>query len=551
MIHRRPLSTWSRSIVVRRAQLRPVMTSPQGGASSRSAVRPARDPAAAGPPGALRSMPEALAPTAGPPATSAGDGVPGADRRRPFGEGADTTPVAPAGPGAPVRSGGQPSQAPPDRARGEGFGDRRVGRTTDRLVARALRAVAARRLPRLRVVDDGPDGQPWPPLATVPPAAAPSAGPVRVVVHDPRAYRAVATRGSVGLGESYMAGWWDADDLTEVVRVLLVGTAGVRRRLDRWGAALHPVLAVPGSGRTLGRRLRPAAARAVDRAAVQAHYDLPHDLFAAMLDETMAYSCALFERPGMSLGDAQRAKFDRICRKLRLGPSDHVMEIGTGWGGFAVHAAATTGCRVTTTTVSDAQRQAAVARVAREGLADRVTVLGDDYRDLHGRFDAVVSIEMVEAVDWRDHRTFLATCRRLLADDGRLALQAIVLDDASEPRARHHDDFIRALVFPGSCIPSVSRLVGLAASVGLRTVDLEDIGRHYAETLRQWRANLAAAVRHNPALQQRPDIDDTLLRLWDLYLAYCEAAFLERHVSDVQVVLTADGWRDRLAVRPR
>jgi cyclopropane-fatty-acyl-phospholipid synthase len=418
----------------------------------------------------------------------------------------------------------------------------------DDLAARLLRA-AGRRLPGIRLVDDGPAGRPWPPFASVPPIAAGETP--RLVVHDPRAYRAVLTGGSVGLGESYLAGWWDADDLTAVVRALVVATEPLRRRLDRAGAATHPLLAAVGGSRAIARRLSPATARAADRRAVQAHYDLPGDLFAVMLDETMAYSCAVFERPGMSLGDAQRAKFDRICRKLRLGPTDHVVEIGTGWGGFAVHAAATTGCRVTTTTVSDAQRQHAVARIAREGLADRVTVLGDDYRDLRGRFDALVSIEMVEAVDWRDHRGFLATCRRLLADDGRMALQAIVLDDASEPRARHHADFIRALVFPGSCIPSVSRLVGIAAQVGLRTVDLEDIGRHYAETLRQWRANLAAALRHDPALAQRPDLDDTLLRLWDLYLAYCEAAFLERHVSDVQLVLAASEWRDHLAVRPR
>lgn len=374
--------------------------------------------------------------------------------------------------------------------------------------------------------------------------------PCRVVVHDRRAYAALARRGSIGLGESYVAGWWDTDDLVELVRHLTVATGGLRRPLDRAGRVLHPVLALASAPDALRRRMAPQRARSVDRAEVQAHYDLPHELFAAMLDETMAYSCAVFDRPDATLADAQRAKFDRLCRKLRLGPTDHLVEIGTGWGGFAVHAAATTGCRVTTTTVSAAQRDAARARVRAEGLEHQVTVLDVDYRDLTGRFDALVSIEMVEAVDWRDHPTYLRTCRRLLRADGRAALQAIVLDDQSEPRARHHADLIRALVFPGSCIPSVSRLVGLAARAGLRTVDVEDIGRHYAETLHRWRANLAAAVRRG-SVGPAGAVDAALLRLWDVYLAYCEAAFLERHVSDVQIVLAAEGWRDQLDTHRR
>lgn len=246
---------------------------------------------------------------------------------------------------------------------------------------------------------------------------------------------------------------------------------------------------------------------------VRAHYDLPDEMFAAMLDETMACSCAVFGDPGISLADAQRAKFDRLCKKLRLGPEDHVIEIGSGWGGFAIHAAKTYGCQVTTTTVSERQLVGYRERVARMGLTEQVTVLADDYRDLRGQFDALVSIEMVEAVDWRLHHTFLRTCRRLLHDHGRMGLQAIVIGDASEPRARHHAESIRAMVFRDSCMPSPSRFIALADRTGRRA------------------------------------LDEPWCRLWVLYLAYCEAAFAEGHISDVQMVLAPGPWRRTSAHR--
>ena len=200
------------------------------------------------------------------------------------------------------------------------------------------------------------------------------------------------------------------------------------------------------------------------------------------------------------------------------------------------------GCRVTTTTVSEAQRSYVEKRVADAGLADRVTVLGDDWRDLRGRFDKLVSVEMIEAVDWRHHDAFLAACSALLSEDGLAALQAIVIDDRSFPRAKRHRDFIRALVFPGGCLPSVASITAcLARATDLRIVDLEDIGLHYAETLRRWTANLDS---HDVELR-RLGVSSEFRRLWALYLAYCEAAFLERHVSDVQVLLAKPSWRGR------
>ena len=347
---------------------------------------------------------------------------------------------------------------------------------------------------------------------------------VHVTVDDPRAYRAFL-RGSRGLGDAYVRGWWDCDDPTTFIRILLRSTAGPRRALDRLVAAVRPLLDPPA-------RLR-SSDKSADRRNVRAHYDIGNDFFALILDRTMTYSCALFERPDMPLHEAQTAKLDRICRRLELTPSDHVVEIGTGWGSFAVHAAARYGCRVTTTTISAAQHDYAAKRVADAGLADRVAVLDADYRDLTGTFDKLVSIEMIEAVDWRDHDVFFEACARLLRPEGRAALQAIVIADESFERAKRHDDFIRDAVFPGGCLPSVTSILRSGRRAGLRLVDLREIGGHYPETLRRWRANLDDHAGELAGMGLGPEFR----RLWDLYLTYCEAAFLEHHVSDVQVVL--------------
>ena len=253
-------------------------------------------------------------------------------------------------------------------------------------------------------------------LGTGPPVA-------RVVVHNPRVYEALLRSGSVGLGTSYTAGWWDADDLTAFLRAMFGRMRPLLDRLDRLGQAVGDVLDVPA-------RLA-APSRGDDERNVRAHYDVSNEFFELMLDDTMTYSCALFEGADASLRDAQLAKIERLCSKLDLRPGDHLVEIGSGWGGLAVHAAGRYGCRVTTTTVSEAQRCYVERRVAEAGLADRVTVLGDDWRDLRGRFDKLVSVEMIEAVDWRHHDSFLAACSALLTDGGLAAVQAIVIDDRS------------------------------------------------------------------------------------------------------------------------
>jgi len=361
---------------------------------------------------------------------------------------------------------------------------------------------------------------------------------VTMVVHDTSVYWSTLRQGSVGLGRDYADGLWDCDDLTALTRVLNRGLRPVTSVQDRVGQAV-------GASTDWFRRFRPPSKHA-DRHNIRSHYDVSNDFFALMLDDTMMYSSAMFTEPGMSLADAQRVKLDRLCTKLGLGPDDHLVEIGTGWGGFACHAAANYGCRVTTTTISDAQFEYASKRVVGEGLADRVTVLNQDYRDLTGTYDKLVSIEMIEAVDWRQHDTFFRTCAGLLHDEGLMALQAITIDDRSFERAKNGTDFVREYIFPGGCVPSLEAIGrSVRRATPFTVVDVEDIGRHYAETLHRWYVNLAGRTDEVEAL----GLDERFRRLWDFYLCYCEGAFLERHISDVQMVLAMPDWQAPMAVR--
>src|SRR4051794_20276782 len=307
-----------------------------------------------------------------------------------------------------------------------------------------------------------------------------------VVVRDPAVWPALA-RGGKGLAEAYVDSLWDSPDVTAVIEVAARNLDGI----DRVRRALTPVREPWQRGRALLERNTPLRARQD----IAAHYDLGNDLFELMLDETMMYSSAIFERRDMSLAEASRAKLERICAKLDLGPSDHVLEIGTGWGGFALHAAQTRGCRVTTTTLSREQRDLAQRRVAEAGLRDRVTVRLDDYRELRGTYDKLVSIEMIEAVGWKDFGTFFARCASLLAPDGVMALQAITIDDRLYDVEKAQRSFMNSLIFPNGCLPSVEVIArSVARHSDLRLVDLEDITPHYAETLRRRRAHVEAHV---------------------------------------------------------
>jgi cyclopropane-fatty-acyl-phospholipid synthase len=356
-----------------------------------------------------------------------------------------------------------------------------------------------------------------------------------VVVHDPRAYTALRTGGR-GLAESYVDGWWDSPDVTAVIELAarnLGGIDALRRRLT-------PVREPYQRARAFLRRNTPRRARRD----IAAHYDLGNDLFELMLDETMMYSSAIFSGRDQPLEEASRAKLDRICDKLDLQPSDHVLEIGTGWGGFALHAARTRGCRVTTTTLSREQRDLARSRVEAAGLEDRVTVLLDDYRELTGVYDKLVSIEMIEAVGWKDFGTFFDRCAERLRPDGVMALQAITIDDRLYEIEKAQPSFMNSLIFPNGCLPSVEVLArSVARHSDLRMVDLEDITPHYAETLRRWRGNVE---RHAPRLAEL-GYDARFRRLWTLYLSFCEAGFTERRIGCVQVVLAKPRWRGQAA----
>jgi cyclopropane-fatty-acyl-phospholipid synthase len=346
-----------------------------------------------------------------------------------------------------------------------------------------------------------------------------------ITVDDPAFYSELAFGGSVGAAESYMLGHWRADDLTALMRLMLrneEALSAMEAGLARLSAPMRRV------AHWLHRNTR-----AGSRRNIAAHYDLGNDFFRLMLDETMMYSCALFERPDMTLAEAQAAKLDRICRALELGPEDHVVEIGTGWGGFAIHAASRYGCRVTTTTISPSQFELAQERVRRAGLSGRITLLLEDYRDLEGTYDKLASIEMIEAIGHRQFDPFFRRVASLLKPGGLAAIQAITISDRHYARARDEVDFIKRYIFPGSCIPSVGALVeAIAASGDLDTVGLADIGPHYATTLAAWRRNF---FRNLPAVRDL-GYPASFVRMWEFYLCYCEAGFAERQLGDVQLL---------------
>jgi len=353
-----------------------------------------------------------------------------------------------------------------------------------------------------------------------------------IEVLHPQTYADAAFGGTVGGGEAYLRGLWRTDDLTALVR-LFIANREVMQSLE--GGAAFVTAPLRRLLHWLNRNSRDGSRRNI-----AAHYDLGNDLFALMLDETMAYSCGVYERADATLHEAQLAKFERICRKLQLSPADHLLEIGTGWGGFAIHAASRYGCRVTTTTISREQHEWARERIAAAGLGDRVTLLLDDYRDLGGRYDKLVSIEMIEAVGARYLDTYAAQCARLLEPHGAMLLQAITIQDQLYEEALDSVDFIQRFIFPGSFIPSVSAITdSLRRVTDLKVFHLEDIGPHYATTLRHWRENFLARL---PEVR-RLGYPDAFIRMWEYYLCYCEGGFLERQLGDVQMLLTKPGCR--------
>jgi cyclopropane-fatty-acyl-phospholipid synthase len=350
-----------------------------------------------------------------------------------------------------------------------------------------------------------------------------SGAPLQLDIHDRALFRRLATRGKVGFGESYTAGEWDTDDLAGLFELLLrnAAAAGARHSRARRLLELRP-------------RLHRRNGFVRSRRNIAYHYDLGNELFELMLDETMTYSCALFDRPDMSLADAQRAKYRRICDELSLAPGDTVLEIGCGWGGFAEVAAREYGAAVTGVTIS--AEQAAYARRRLTGLP--VEIVERDYRRVEGVFDAVVSIEMLEAIGADQYGTYFATIDRVLRDGGTAVVQTILIPDQRWDRYRRTPDWIERYVFPGCLIPSLESLARAATRDSrLGIYGVFELGEHYAETLRQWRANVHAHIHEVRAL----GYDRRFERIWDFYLAFCEAAFRTRWLRDVQLTLARPG----------
>ena len=354
----------------------------------------------------------------------------------------------------------------------------------------------------------------------------------RIEVLDMSFYRQVALGGSIGAAESYMDQYWQANDLCRVIQIFV-------RNRDLLNS-MESGLAILANQLLKVWHFSNRNSQQGSRKNIAAHYDLGNELFALFLDQHSMYSSATFYHPDLSLEDASTAKLERICQKLQLQPDDHIIEIGTGWGGFATYAAKNYGCRITTTTISKEQYQAAQQRVADAGVADRVTILIEDYRDLQGRYDKLVSIEMIEAVGHHYLDTYLKQCAALLKPNGLALIQAITIEDSYYYQALKSVDFIKRYIFPGSFIPCVSAIVASAArSTDLRLINLEDQGESYALTLNHWRKRFLAALDQVRA----QGYNEEFIRMWEFYLCYCEGGFKEKSISNVQLLLAKPGNR--------
>ena len=349
----------------------------------------------------------------------------------------------------------------------------------------------------------------------------------QIRVNNPAFYHKAVLGGSIGAGESYVAGDWDADCLTTLVRIVARNSKLLDRLEERWAWLARPWQRVK-------HLLRPND-RSGSKKNILAHYDLGNRMYESFLDPTMMYSAAIYPSAESSLEEAAVYKLDHICRRLDLRPDDRVIEIGSGWGGFAIHAATHYGCHVTTTTISDAQYEEVGRRIAAAGLADRITLLKQDYRDLEGAYDKLVSIEMIEAVGHRFLPQFFAQCTRLLKPDGMMLLQAITIQDQLYQRYLTSVDFIQEHVFPGGCLLSNQHLLKLVSDKTDMVVrGLEDFGLDYARTLNDWHDRFMANFKKIEQI----GYDERFKRLWQYYFCYCEGGFRERAISVVQLTAT-------------
>ena len=347
-----------------------------------------------------------------------------------------------------------------------------------------------------------------------------------ITVNDAHFYGEIAFGGSIGAGEAYMLGYWSADNLTHVIRIMCLNQSVMDTLEGGFQWLSKPLLKCL---HWLNRNTADGS-----RKNIAAHYDLGNDFFALWLDPTMMYSAAIYADGNIDLQAASHKKLEIICQKLDLKPSDHVVEIGTGWGGCAIYAAQHYGCEVTTTTISTQQYTLAKQRVEAAKLQDKITLLLNDYRDLTGKFDKLVSIEMIEAVGHQFYDTYFAKCASLLNPNGLALIQAITIVDQRFESAKNSVDFIQRYIFPGSNIPSITALLASATKVSdLRLLDCEDIGPHYATTLAAWRVNFFNKINDVRAL----GYSEEFIKMWEFYLCYCEGGFAERALGDAHLLL--------------
>jgi len=350
---------------------------------------------------------------------------------------------------------------------------------------------------------------------------------VNVFVRSPRFYSYIMFYGNIGAAEAYMLGFWDCSDLAKLIQILIRNEKLLEHIEGSWAHLTIPLQKV---FHWLHRNTK-----AGSQANIAAHYDLGNDFYRLFLDETMTYSCNIFESPSVSLKQAADAKYDRICRKLNLSPNDHVLEIGTGWGGFAIYAAENFGCKITTTTISQEQFDWAKRRITDRDLTDQIKLCLKDYRDLDGTYDKLASIEMIEAVGHEFIKTFLHRCSQLLKPDGMMALQAITIKDQIYKRHVRTVDFIKRYIFPGSCLSSVTSICqAVTKATDLRLFHMEDITPHYATTISHWRDRFQA----NLDKIRKLGFPETFTRMWDYYFCYCEGAFTERYIGNVQMIFS-------------
>lgn len=354
-------------------------------------------------------------------------------------------------------------------------------------------------------------------------------------VHDQRFYGEVAFGGSIGAGEAYMLGYWATDNLTDVIRLMAVNQSVMDHLEGGYQWLMKPIMKAfhwLNSNTEAGSRKN-----------IAAHYDLGNDFFQLFLDPSMMYSSAKFSDEATTLAQGSALKLKTICDKLNLTPADHVVEIGTGWGGFAIYAATHYGCRVTTTTISKQQHDYAKAAIETAGLGDKINLLFDDYRDLTGEYDKLVSIEMIEAVGHQYYDTYFAKVSHLLKADGMALIQAITIADQRYESAIKSVDFIQRYIFPGSNIPSITAMLNsITKHTDMRLFDLEDIGPDYATTLRIWRERFFENIEQVKAL----GYSDEFIKMWAFYLCYCEGGFAERVLGDVHLLLVKPKNRSNL-----